>query len=268
VHCVTIIDGVTNQVITTLQVGVTPSSLAYNSINNKIYCSSWANGRIHIIDGATNQLIDSIIYGNSGPKSLFYFYYYNYKIFYANFTGDNIKVIDGMTDTIIATLQLPVGTRPYALGFNNYYLLCASIGSNNITVINVMDYPYIIVSTINNIEFPIALVTASYWRTYVASLLSASVYVIRPWNAIEEYSNSKIESPRTEIFPNPAKSYFTIYSPQLATRSTLKIFDINGKLIKDVKVTKQNMTISLKGIKPGVYFINMDANVKKLVVTR
>jgi hypothetical protein len=79
-----------------------------------------------------------------------------------------------------------------------------------------------------------------------------------------------------EIFPNPAKSYLAIRLPSTADRQAIKIFDVSGKLVKVIdKVTsaqehKQEMKISLKGINPGIYFVQSgwESITKKLVITK
>lgn len=264
---VTIIDGATNQVITTVRVGVTPSSLAYNSENNKIYCSSWANGRIHIIDGTTNQIIDSLRYGNSGPQALIYYPGSN-KIFYANFTGDNIKVIDGELDTVVGTIQLLVGTRPYAMLPSYGKVYCANIGSNTITVIN--PYFYYVMTTIN-VDYPVALISAdgpSAIRIFVADLWSSNVSVIREdLPGIE--TNPIFTAPKEifKLYPNPARSFFAVRLPYTADRTALKIIDIFGKTIRVINNYKSNSKVYLNDINPGVYLLQVDNMTKKLIVT-
>jgi len=261
---VTIIDGTTNQVISTVPVGVSPSSLAYNPVNNEIYCSSWANGRIHMISGSTNQLVDSIIYGNSGPQSLIYVQ--NNRICYVNFTGDNIKMIDDVSDTIIASYQFPVGTRPYTLACTPDYIYCANIGSNNVSRF-FSNNLYLEVTT-GIISYPVTIIAffSYHYKIYITNLWSSTVtYLLIP--AIEEQSLSDIKDIPINICPNPAKSFFTISCPLTANRQTLKLFDITGKLIKEVKITRQEMTIPLNGIRPGIYFVEVGSITEKLVIT-
>jgi YVTN family beta-propeller protein len=265
-NSVTIIDCITNQVISTVPVGISPSSLAYNPVNNEIYCSSWANGRIHMISGSTNQLVDSIVYGNSGPQSLIYTY--GNKICYVNFTGDNIKMIDGTSDTIIASYQFPVGTRPFTLLYWYGDLYCANIGSNNIYIFNYNNLS--VLGIINNINYPVSFL-AMYipnWgdRLYITNLWSSTVTAIL-FPAIGEQYLSDIKNISLSIYPNPAKSFFTVRCPLTAYHQTLKLFDITGKLIKEVKITQQEMTIPLNGIKPGIYFVEVGSITKKLIIT-
>lgn len=76
-----------------------------------------------------------------------------------------------------------------------------------------------------------------------------------------------------EIFPNPAKTFFTIRLPETADRSEVKIFDISGKIVGDCHAIARNdntVRVSLDGIKNGVYFIkvNNEAVKDKLVVIK
>jgi len=50
----------------------------------------------------------------------------------------------------------------------------------------------------------------------------------------------------------------------------LKIFDVSGKLIKEIALTGtgQEIKISLQGINPGIYFIRLGTEVKKFLVVK
>jgi len=91
-------------------------------------------------------------------------------------------------------------------------------------------------------------------------------------NGVEE-NNQPLSAERVslEIYPNPAKSYFTVRLPQSADRQEIKIYDVTGKVIKELESSgNRKLRISLDGIKNGVYFVQAgDEMVKeKLVVTR
>jgi len=93
-------------------------------------------------------------------------------------------------------------------------------------------------------------------------------------------SQSFVQTNGVEIFPNPAKSLFTIRIPRncstLNSQSSMiiKIFDASGKLVKEIaSATPRNdntVQVSLKGIKPGVYFVRVGNEMvtKKLVITK
>jgi hypothetical protein len=97
-----------------------------------------------------------------------------------------------------------------------------------------------------------------------------------------------------KIYPNPAKGVIRVQVPLTFSsslrsddsssclphqwgedrRREIKIFDVSGKLVKVIdKVTsaqehKQEMNISLKGINPGIYFLQVGKEVKKFLVVR
>jgi hypothetical protein len=80
-----------------------------------------------------------------------------------------------------------------------------------------------------------------------------------------------------KIFPNPAKTFFTIHIPQTADRTQIKIFDVTGKMIKEFRYLKvdvasapSTLRVTLDGIKNGVYFVKVGNEMirEKLVVTK
>jgi YVTN family beta-propeller protein len=171
-------------------VGDEPSALFYDPINNKIYCA------------------------NSGT--------------YPSATGTTVTVIDGATDNVITTIT--VGSGPKAFAYN-----------------------------------------PQYNRVYVANYYGNTVSVIRDsMMGIQEIENCKLKIDNFSIYPNPAKTYFTVRLPQTANRITVKLYDVSGKIVKEAKIKKQETRISLEGIMNGIYFIQLDNETitKKLVITR
>ena len=73
-----------------------------------------------------------------------------------------------------------------------------------------------------------------------------------------------------EVYPNPAKTYFTIHFLHVTDRTQIKIFDVTGNIIKQAMCKKQEMKISLDGIKNGVYFVQVGDKSKtnKLIITK
>ncbi|MEO0114131.1 MAG: YncE family protein [candidate division WOR-3 bacterium] len=60
---VTVIDGASDSVITTIPVGGTPYALVWNATNNKIYCANWATLTVTVIDGVGDSVIATIPVG-------------------------------------------------------------------------------------------------------------------------------------------------------------------------------------------------------------
>jgi YVTN family beta-propeller protein len=96
---VTIIDGVTNNVITTIVVGKGPRAIIYNPTNNKIYTANTGTNDVSVIDGVTNQKIKTIA-TSVYPRELVY-NPQNNKIYVANYYGHSVSVIrDAMSTEI------------------------------------------------------------------------------------------------------------------------------------------------------------------------
>ncbi|WP_458626286.1 DUF5074 domain-containing protein [Winogradskyella sp. PC D3.3] len=58
----------------------------------------------------------------------------------------------------------------------------------------------------------------------------------------------------TTIFPNPASGSFQL---NVTESATVKLYDVSGKLVKDVKYTN-TQPIALEGIEPGMYLVNVE----------
>jgi hypothetical protein len=81
-----------------------------------------------------------------------------------------------------------------------------------------------------------------------------------------------------DISPNPAKSVIRVRCP-LSTvggvsQPRLRIFDVSGKLIKEIATpasqsrNDKELVISIKGINPGIYFLQTETEVKKFLVVK
>jgi hypothetical protein len=87
---------------------------------------------------------------------------------------------------------------------------------------------------------------------------------------IEERSTLDATGNMLEVYPNPAKVFFTLRLPQSTGREQIKIYDITGKVVKEARSERHETRISLDGIKNGVYFVRVRdvLEIKKLVITK
>ncbi len=74
---------------------------------------------------------------------------------------------------------------------------------------------------------------------------------------VDEFENNSYA-----LYPNPATSEVKIVSNGEAN---VKIFDMTGRCVKDVNVA-DDATIDIKDLNTGVYFVNVNGKVEKLVV--
>jgi YVTN family beta-propeller protein len=252
----------------TIPVGSNPWTLVYNSTNNKIYCANLFSNNVTVID-KYNSVITTIQVGVE-PNALVY-NSLNNKVYCANENSDNVTVIDGASNALIATI--PVGIYPLALVCNsiNKKVYCANDVSNTVTVIDGATNSVITTITVG------ASPRAFAWnpiqnRTYVANYWSNTVSVICDSiiSGIEETTNPNAISLMPEIYPNPAKGVIRVRIP-LAVKE-IKIFDVSGKLVREIASASsrndRTIEIPLKGINPGLYFLQFGNEVKKFLVVR
>jgi YVTN family beta-propeller protein len=113
-------------------------AIALNPVTNRVYVVSQGafggNGRLAVIDGATNTLITSIVVG-ARSRALSVNATTN-RIYVTNGNSNSVSVIDGVTNAVIATV--PTGTFPDVIAINpvTNKVYVASGGSNNFTVID------------------------------------------------------------------------------------------------------------------------------------
>lgn len=74
-------------------------------------------------------------------------------------------------------------------------------------------------------------------------------------------SVSNFDKPSFEFFPNPTKDI--LYFPNLDGKKDIRIFDINSKQI--FKKTIHSNELSIRNLKPGLYFLQVNGQFKKLI---
>jgi hypothetical protein len=121
--------------------------------------------------------------------------------------------------------------------------------------------------------------TAYWWRVKAVDSVNnqslSGVWRLRIRTlGIEQEQESFINNWQSfKIYPNPAKSYFTISCPKTSEHIELKILDVSGKVVKKISNQIQNdyfLRVPLNDIKNGIYFINVNDKTlkKKLIVVK
>jgi YVTN family beta-propeller protein len=128
-----VIDGASNQVITTVATGSDPHGLCHNPQDNKVYCANQGSANVSVIDGASNQVITTVATACS-PWATCYNPQDN-KVYCANRGSGNVTVIDGASDSAVKTIT--VGIAPCALTHNpaQNRIYVANYGSNSVSII-------------------------------------------------------------------------------------------------------------------------------------
>jgi YVTN family beta-propeller protein len=228
---VTVIDGASDSVITTIPAGDHPWALGYNFTNNKVYCANAYSNNVSVIDGAADSVITTITVGG-WPYALAY-NSMNKKVYCANSTSDNVTIIDGATDSVIKTITVGGGPSAFAWNPIQNRTYVANYWSNTVSVIRDT-----IIIGIEETKNPDAISLMPEIYPNPAKLFLA---VRLP---------SSADRQTIKIFNVSGK--------------LVKVEDA----VTSPQSHKQELIISLKGINPGIYFLRLGKETKKFLVVK
>jgi|GEM_PF-974061 len=127
-----VIDGFNNSVIAKVGLGG-PKGVAVNPNSNRIYEANSSNNTISVIDGSNNSLLTTVNVGNN-PVGIAVNINTNL-IYTANAFSGNVSVVDGTNNSLVATVNL--GGDPGHIAVNpNTNLIYVADFSGNVSVIN------------------------------------------------------------------------------------------------------------------------------------
>src|SRR3990172_6483905 len=201
---VTVIDGDTNSVITTIPVGTSPSGAEFVGSVNRLYVLNQGSSNISVIDTTTNTIIQTIsgvatpIGQEFNPKS---------KLLYVgNGIANTVTVIDILTNTVLGAIPV-VGINPTAMELNQVTekLYVSNFGSNSISVINIK----LLTATTHTVILPTIPIPGGVGHVgidestntlYVPAFSSDKVHVIDASTNTITASITVGDSPRRAIF--------------------------------------------------------------------
>ena len=76
-----------------------------------------------------------------------------------------------------------------------------------------------------------------------------------------------------KIYPNPASDFCTIEFPEAINGDIrLSVFDVNGKLVKGLNLTRQQSAVDMSGLNQGAYYLRIETGLtsyfQKLMIAR
>jgi YVTN family beta-propeller protein len=101
---VSVINGSTNTVVDTIQVGISPLGIAINPENGNLYVTNFYSGSISVINGSTNSVVDTVPSEAQGPLGIA-FNPENGNLYVTNFYSGSISVINGSTNSVVDTIN-------------------------------------------------------------------------------------------------------------------------------------------------------------------
>jgi hypothetical protein len=281
---VIVVNCANDSVIAVISTRVTvPSEAVYNTQRRKIYVAGERRQTGAVIDAIGDTLIK-----NFYPISFFWetqsliWNKLEDKIYWPGYY--DLYIIDCQTDSIFKTMNSAFvfvfdGLRLNHLS-NRLYIATfdtASLGNFDVLhiVLKVLDCHND--SVISQISFGRLGMCMEYdsrnVRLYIGDAMDSALYVIKvELQGIEERTKLNPERLTSEIYPNPVKGVLRVRGP--LSEKTVKVFDITGKMIKEIATTTSQsrndlvLEISLKGINPGIYFLKLGKETKKFLVVK
>lgn len=131
---VTVINGSTQNVTTTVPVGPNPAGVVYDSANSEVYVADLFGNNVTVISTATNSVVTNIGVP-AGPVALAYDSQ-NGNVWVADQFANVTSEISGTQNRVIETI--PVGVYPISAAFDpsNGDLFVANAGSGNVSVVS------------------------------------------------------------------------------------------------------------------------------------
>jgi YVTN family beta-propeller protein len=138
-NTVAVIDGATNQVLTSIQVAAEPNCLCLNSTANKVYCTSGGSKYLNVIDAVGDTLVRKVrIRGY--PDRMAFCQVLN-KLYVICSDDNMVRVYDGATDTLMAEVWFGALNIPYWLVWHpgSNRILCATRSDASSDTVFVID---------------------------------------------------------------------------------------------------------------------------------
>jgi YVTN family beta-propeller protein len=196
----------------------------------------------------------------------------NNKVYCANRYSDNMTVIDGATNSVIATVA--AGDRPRALCYNptDNKVYCSNSGVANVTVTDGATNS--VVATVGVGDWPFDFCHNPIQnRVYVGNLEGSSISVLRDsGGGIEESFKPQASSPKpaATIVRGVLLLPDAVGGERLA--ESARLLDISGRKVLDLRPGPNDV----RALAPGVYFVREELQatglkpqaVRKVVVAK
>jgi len=175
-----------DSLITNINVGAYPFSIAINENTNKIYVVNRDSDSVSVIDGATNAVSATISVG-SKPRHLAVNPNTN-RIYVSNYDSNTVSVIDGATNSMIGTIAVGVNPTTIAINKSTNKIYISNEASNNVSIINGATNSVIATPSIGGLPFDI-VINESANKVYVVNNTPPQSLVI-----IDGVSNAVIKN--------------------------------------------------------------------------
>jgi YVTN family beta-propeller protein/VCBS repeat-containing protein len=170
-------------VVTNIPVGGNPYEVALNPDSTRLYVATF--GTIVVVNTANNSIVRTV--GIAGAPAAVTVDPTRPRAYVANPMNNTVSVLDTNTNTVVATVNIPVGSNPRAIGVspdgsrlyiaNNWLANGDNTDPGTVTVLNANDLSVVTTITVGHVPYNIAI-TPDGARAYVTNSNDGTVSVI------------------------------------------------------------------------------------------
>ena len=235
-NSVTVIDGNTNTIETTIQVDNFPYDLEVNPYNNRIYVTNRGSNTVSVIDGSTNQRLSNINVGES-PVGISINPSDN-RIYVTNLgkESSSLSIIDGISNKVTGTVELNGLFYGVAVNPLTKTIYLSNLKNHTVSVLD--EKTKNILNNISGGNIPTGI-NINYIKNviYIANYGSNSISVI-DGKTNKVNSTIKVGYDPVDIVVNPLTN--RIYVSNNGDNTVSVIDGITNKKIKDLSVKPNN----------------------------
>ena len=230
-NSVTVIDGNTNNIESTIQVDNFPYDLEVNSYNNRIYVTNRGSNTVSVIDGSTNHRLSNINVGES-PVGISIDPSEN-RIYVTNLgKNSSLSIIDGISNKVTGTVELNGIFYGIAVNPLTKTIYLSNIKNHTISVLD---------GTTKNVinHIPVEYIPTGININYKTDLIYVTNYGSNSLSVINGKTN-KVNS-TIEVGQNPVDTIINPLTNKIYVSNngdnTVSVIDaVTNKKIKDLSV--------------------------------
>jgi len=258
-NSVTVIDGATDAVLSTVSLGsdTRPYFAAVNETTNKIYIANNFSNSVSVIDGATDT-VEATVPTGAAPRAIAINETTN-MIYVANYIGSTVTVINGADDTVSTTLNVGAGTRPTSLAIHETTnkLYSANYWNNTISVIDcaTCTVEAVIPASPNQDSPRFVAINEQTNRVYVANFRSKTVTVIDGTDNSYAHVTVGVDPWEIAVCENTNTIYVTTDG-----EDAVAVIDGATNAVRSVPAGKSPQTIAVNPVTNMVYAGNYSSD--------
>ncbi|HET6590458.1 MAG TPA: hypothetical protein VFG45_09860 [Candidatus Nitrosocosmicus sp.] len=257
-----------DEVLATINVGQSPTSLGFNPSNNQVYVVNRGSDTVSVIDSDSNTVIKNISVGDF-PEFEPIFNPSNTYMYLANGHSDTVSVIDSDSNTVIKNIS--VGHVPQDLLFNpsNNNIYVANSYSDTVSVIDTERNEVIDTIEVGTYPFQMAY-SLNNNNVYVANIEPGNPGDIGTITVIDGETNEVIDTievgtkPYDLIF-NPRNNY--IYSANWVSDTVSVIDTSTNEVIRTIEVGDGPISLEFAPSTNNVYVANQVSDTVSVIDT-